>query len=152
MNRVRSQRVYHSHPRTEKNGRRLLISGGRQWDEGLAGLALTVSYYSVDWTLNVQILHLYQRSLEVLCKLLGCIEDSLGFRCPLESNNDRGGGRLGGIASSWATERVGPATIYSGCGVDTDLRYYNVEIFGNLVSTEAVIVIGLMTRIVLILQ
>ena len=29
---------------------------------------------------------------------------------------------------------MGPATIYSGCGVDTDLRYYNVEIFGDLVS------------------
>jgi len=64
-----------------------------------------------------------------------CIEDSLGFRCPLESNNDRGGGRLGGIASSWATQRVGPATIYPGCSIDTILRCYKVEIFEDLVST-----------------
>ena len=71
MIQVVSQRDYHSRPRRGKSGRRLLISDGRQWGEERVGLALTVSYYSVDWTLNFRILLLSERSLEVVRKLLG---------------------------------------------------------------------------------
>ena len=46
---------------------------------------------------------------------------------------------------------MGPAIIYSGCSTDTVLRCYKVEIFEDLVSTEDVIVIGLMTRLELII-
>jgi len=79
-----------------------------------------------------------------------CIDDSLGFRCPLESNNDRGGGRLGGIASSWATQRLVPATIYPGCSIDTILRCYKVEIL-NLFSTADVSVMLPADRLELII-
>jgi hypothetical protein len=50
MTRVRSQRDYHSHLQRGRSGRRLLISDGRQWGEGLVDLALIVSYYGVDLT------------------------------------------------------------------------------------------------------
>jgi hypothetical protein len=101
MIQVRSQIDYHSHLQTGRSGRRLLIWDARRWDEGLVDLALIVSYYSVELTSSLQIHYLFKPSLAVLCRLQRrfelCIEDLLGFRCPLESKRDRGGGRLGGI-------------------------------------------------------
>jgi len=70
MIRVKSQIDYHSHLQMGMNGRRLLISDGRQWGEALVGLALTVSYYSVDLKPNLQGDYLSDPSLAVLCRLL----------------------------------------------------------------------------------
>jgi hypothetical protein len=59
MIRVKSQRDYRSHLQMGRSGRRLLISGGRQWGEGSVGLALIVSYCSVDLTSGLRILVCY---------------------------------------------------------------------------------------------
>ena len=58
MIQVKSRIDYHSHLQRGKSGRRLLIWDGRQWGEGRVGLALTVSYYSVDRTSGLQIHYL----------------------------------------------------------------------------------------------
>jgi hypothetical protein len=54
MSQVKSRIDYHSRLRRGRSGRRLLIWDERQWGEGLVGLALTVSYYSVDLTSSLQ--------------------------------------------------------------------------------------------------
>jgi hypothetical protein len=122
MIQVRSRIDYHFHLRMGRSGRRLLISDGRRWDEGLVDLALIVSYYSVELTSSLQIHYLSKPSLTVLCRLLRSfemwIDDLLGLRCPLESKSDRGGGRLGGIALSWGYK--GRGTVYSGSSNETN--------------------------------